>query len=884
MFKRLTFYVYVAFMCIVFQMHAQREAANWYFGLNSGLTFNSGMPEQLINGALNTLEGCATISNADGVLLFYTDGVNVWDNTHEKMPNGENLFGSFSSTQSAIIIPNPANTNIYYIFTTDAVQNYQVDDPVSRGFHYSVVDMSLNGGLGDVTTKNVNLLPNGSEKVTAVKAADNNYWVVTHYNNKFYAYKVSASGVSTSPTVSTIGPTISDYNNIRGSLKASPDGSKIAITHTLFEPIYGGRLFLYNFNNTTGQLTLQRLLSADYVMYGIEFSSDSTKLYASGKSVIDEGEATGTIQLFQYDLDAIAIADSEYLVHEFDLDLLGDLSGALQIGIDRKIYHAVPGEYLSVIHSPNNLGSDCDFRENEVYLGELRSRYGLPPFIQSFFESVVQVDQTCLGDATAFTVNSGSDIASIDWNFGDPASGANNTSSLLEPTHVFTTEGIFEVTLEVTFTSGALQTYIEFVDIRQTPSSIGLITLEQCDNDTFLDDGISIFNLELAEAILLESYPGFQVKLFESNADAIAGINEIGDYDNYTNTVNGQILYAKVYQNIECYAINQVQLQVLSASNLGNYDTIAICETSDSDAGISIAIDDVIAYLVEDFPSGTISIHETQDDALLLQNELSGSLEVAIADIDNLFFRISDDVACQVVGSIDLDIAIKPEIFDQNFLLCSLEVSSIVLDAGAGYASYQWSTGATTQTLNIDEPGEYIITITNEAGCENEAVFTVDEIPSVAIEEIIINDFSESNSITIVPSEIGEELSYSINGGSSFVSTNSFYNLQPGIYDIVVLQEGCSEATETVIIGGLPSFFTPNSDGVNDKWQILNPGFYEGAIIELYDRYGKNLITFSAQSSWDGTYNGKLLPSSDYWYKLSLKEGRVVTGHVTLKR
>ena len=144
----------------------QKEASNWYFGDRAGIRFNNdGTVTELTNGKLSTIEGCTTISDANGNLLFYTDGVTVWNRNHNAMPNGFGLFGDPSSTQSAIVVPQPNNPNLYYIFTVDTSVNQ--NDP-NYGFNYSVVDMTLNVGLGNVTTKNSNLLPVSSEKVTAV--------------------------------------------------------------------------------------------------------------------------------------------------------------------------------------------------------------------------------------------------------------------------------------------------------------------------------------------------------------------------------------------------------------------------------------------------------------------------------------------------------------------------------------------------------------------------------------------------------------------------------------------------------------------------------------------------------------------------------------------
>ena len=154
---------------------AQNEAAIWYFGFNAGLDFNSGAPVALTNGMLSTNEGCSTISNSNGQLLFYTDGIRVWDKSHNVMPNGTGLFGNPSSTQSGIIVPKPNNPNLYYIFTID-------DEAGPNGLRYSEVDLTLNGGNGDVNAnKNILLTTPTAEKISAIEHANgNDIWVITH--------------------------------------------------------------------------------------------------------------------------------------------------------------------------------------------------------------------------------------------------------------------------------------------------------------------------------------------------------------------------------------------------------------------------------------------------------------------------------------------------------------------------------------------------------------------------------------------------------------------------------------------------------------------------------------------------------------------------------
>ena len=172
----------------------QNEANIWYFGENAGLDFNSGSPVALLDGQLNTLEGCSTISDTNGNLLFYSDGVTVWNRNHGVMLNGTGLNGHESSTHSALVVPKPNDPNIYYIFT--------VDQPFvgANGIQYSEVDMTLDSGLGGITAnKNIILHTPTTEKLTAIKkSGGTGFWVLSHKlnSNEFIAYEVTASGVN----------------------------------------------------------------------------------------------------------------------------------------------------------------------------------------------------------------------------------------------------------------------------------------------------------------------------------------------------------------------------------------------------------------------------------------------------------------------------------------------------------------------------------------------------------------------------------------------------------------------------------------------------------------------------------------------------------------
>ena len=231
---------------------------------------------------LSTIEGVATISDANGNLLFYTDGVTVWNKIHGVMPNGTGLNGNPTTTQSAIIVPVIGDATRYYIFTVDYLNG-------PRGLRYSIANMTLDGGKGDIEVKNVPLQTSVAEKITAVRHCNNrDVWVVAHgaVSDIYYSFLVSPSGISATPVVSNSGSVLwgvvppSPYDSTTmGYLKASPDGKKIAAAH------WSMNADISDFNNATGVVSNSYSLfqpsDPRYLVYGIEFSPDSKLVYTT---------------------------------------------------------------------------------------------------------------------------------------------------------------------------------------------------------------------------------------------------------------------------------------------------------------------------------------------------------------------------------------------------------------------------------------------------------------------------------------------------------------------------------------------------------------------------------------------------------------------------
>lgn len=289
-----------------FTFFSQR-ANIWYFGSNAGLNFNTNPPSALTNGQTNCSDNTSSISDVNGNLLFYTDGSSVWNKNHIIMPNGNGLIGSYTGGQCAVIIPVPCNNNRYVIFHCTEFSN-------PGWLHCTVVDMSLNGGLGDVVSaqKNISLGSGWTEKICAYyNSVGNFYWVLVHQwgNNNFVAFNVSTTGIATQSVVSSVGSahTCGSYggaHDAMGQLTISQNGYLVANALTCQDKIE-----LFNFNVLTGVLSnFISIPGNGGYAWGTAFSSNNNKLYVN--SIFGQS-------IYQYDLtnyNFISISSSIYTV------------------------------------------------------------------------------------------------------------------------------------------------------------------------------------------------------------------------------------------------------------------------------------------------------------------------------------------------------------------------------------------------------------------------------------------------------------------------------------------------------------------------------------------------------------------------------------------
>lgn len=383
---------------------AQGEFNNWYFGQQAALNFSTGTPAVLGSSVMNVSEGSASISDAAGNLLFYTDGTTIWNRNHTTMLNGSGILGDQSTTQGCLIVPIPNSSSRYYLFTlTDQVKDGDLS--------YSIIDMTLDGGKGGVekTSKNVFVTSEQTEKLVSAKATSCGIWVISHgrLDGGFEARLVTASGID-EPVYSTVG---SIHNNSVGTMKVSRDNLKIAVA------VITGSVELFDFDPTTGKVSNPIVLpvNVNKSTYSACFSSDSKKLY------VPEGDQSGKIDIYQFDLatsDANTIIASKTLVTSTNAQLA---FADLQIAPDDKIYLSKVGlKCLGVIPEPNKKSPLCGYIDNGICLGTKTASLCLPNDIRiqnnPFKANLGRDTVLCPGDS--YTLNAPIGSTNILWSNG----------------------------------------------------------------------------------------------------------------------------------------------------------------------------------------------------------------------------------------------------------------------------------------------------------------------------------------------------------------------------------------------------------------------------------------------------------------------------------
>ena len=746
--------------------NAQGKEANiWYFGVNAGITFSTTPPSSLSNSQMNTWEGCASISNNQGQLLFYTDGIKVWNANHQIMPNGQGLLGHPSATQSGVIVPHPSDTNLYYLFTVPAEADLD-------GLRYNLIDMSLSSGLGNIVggMKNKYLYATTTERITAVRHANNSdIWVITHDwgTSVFRIYLIDDGGLNETPITQSIGSVHDgDTDNTIGYMKVSSDGHKIALAKN-----EDGILEVFDFNNSTGELSnyVTTLLGEYPGIYGIEFSPDNSKIYftVSPTKGLYQVQVADLISGQVYE-DAIYIAETI------------SSPGALQLGSDGIIYVSCIGQFsLQAVLNPNATDTACNYQEPFIPL-DSECYWGLPNFVQSyFFQNDFIWEDSCFGNATRFSIDNTIGIDSVFWNFHDFLNMPYDTSTMLYPEYTFSHEGTFQVSVVIYYDDDT-DTIVNSVNIHAVPQpNLG--------PDTLVCEGTEIIlNAGSEEGMYLWSDGSFGQNVYSITT------SDTGTY------------WVRITNSEGCNSTDSIHFDWYDKA-VFNEENLVITPTSCGGSSGSIT-----GLQAEGFEP--LSFEWYDGDG----NMISTNLDITNLSVGNYFLHVTDGHDCPNASEAYTitdagDILITAVDFSSSHCLLNSGSISIAASSGSGNDfSYSIDNGSNWQSSNLFEnlaSDNYFVRVNDPSGCEtvfenNPMVIENIEGPQItAVNVVAETDYSADGQIDILATIPEGNLNYSIDNGNSFQTNNGlFTGLAAGIYPCMLKDEFGCDTTFTIVI------------------------------------------------------------------------------------
>lgn len=393
------------------------------------------------------------------------------------------------------------------------------------------------------------------------------------------------------------------------------------------------------------------------------------------------------------------------------------------------------------------------------------------------------------------------------------------------------------------------------------------------------------FDLNIINDVITPE-PNISVTYYSSQSDATNNVSALNT--EYTYKTTNDRIYARLENSItKCISFYDFNLVVLPLPLAITPDDLEACD-DDFDGLVTFDLSEKNPMILgsQNPTNYAVSYHQNQNTANSGTNPLEN--RYAATDGQVIYARVTNIVTgCFSTTQLSAIVHPRPIVTINDQVLCIDDLPLVVnADTTNPTDTYLWSTGETTPEIEITTIGSYNVIVTSSFGCQTAQEFQVTPSESATIDATETVDFSDPNNITITISGIGNYL-YILDDGPPQES-NVFERVTLGYHNITIIDlNGCAKTTKEVVVIDAPKFVTPNNDGYFDTWHISGIETLPGSIIHIFDRYGKLLTTLNSSSQgWDGTYNGHIMPSSDYWFVGKIKKNDntfEVKGHFALK-
>jgi gliding motility-associated-like protein len=773
--------------------HSQGQANHWLFGYNAHLDFNSSPPAFTGSNSqplLAQFEGSATISDSVGNLLFYTDGALVWNRNHTQMPNGYELMGHWSSTNSGLVVPKPGNPDQFYIFTAHHGGYFYMEP--SQGLHYNLVSLCHNQGLGDVIPeqKNKPLYKPSSERIAATHHSNGtDVWVVTHdFEDNFFVYLVTEAGVQLHHQQQTgknqMGEAMPD--NTIGQMKISPDGSLLALA------LYGtGEIEVYPFDKNTGLLGERKISFRLSDPYGVEFSPDNSKLYVTWYNGrwFDQFDLSYT-EPFDIYLNSFRLF-SDYQFGRY-------LNDQLQLGPDGKIYTSI----LLRINNPNLPGELSEVDSSRIDLVDYRDYNpirGVSSFISSYLDISPKIEYayTCFGDSVAFRLIHNESVKSVEWNFGDEPT-PDNFSTQHFPKHLYSKTGIYSASARITLQNGEILTKQKKVIMKDFTLDIGKDSVLCDTNECALDATQN-------EVACYQWHDGSEAPVYQASQTGWHWVH---------------------VRNSGCTKVDSVYLEFLETPSVNLGTDKILCE------GDSLKL---IAQL---------------PDANWRWDDGSEQAEKIIRDAGIYWLEVYRN-RCTFRDSVKISIQPYPErMLPSDTTLCDSEPVQVSVEQLAN--TYNWSDGSTLATRTLAEQGQYWVDIEKNKCVTRDSILVSDiTIPAVFTIDTLIctgtiirlgveqpeTDYQWSTGESKAFIQVGEKGMYAVALSNRCYETEINYHIE-------------TEDCPCDIF--VPNVVTANGDGKNDYFQIIAHQRVKDFRLRIVNRWGSEIFTAAnVEGKWE---------------------------------
>jgi gliding motility-associated-like protein len=851
---------------------AQKRTNVWHFGTGIGINFNTVPPSPITGTPFFALEGCSSISSpTTGQILFFTNGKVVLNKNYQVMPtmfaNNSPLFGGLSSTQGCVIVPNPADTNLYYIFTT--AQENEGD------LCYSVVDMSLNGGLGDVISFNNVLMTNTTEMLCAVGNCDNSvYWVCAHQfgNDKFYAYKITAAGIS-APVITAIGAPIIN-NSGQGyeaisTLKFNQQGTQLAQVS-----YWSSLISFYNFNFNTGIISNYNNAGSVPGVYGGNFSPDGSKFYVTAPNF---QSATASV-IYRYNM--LAGSNAAITNSRTTIDSTADLCSTMQLGPDGKFYiQNISTNYIMTIDNVNSFNpiinpQAINFSPYPNFLN-----FCMPNFVESFLKVNTNLPNnytltytTCEG---IFDISFNNVISStpnsVTWYFGD---NANTSSTQANATFTYNNTGTYQVKLVYANECGALDTLSQTLQVGINNDTIKILTPDT----TYCNAPVATLINCISNSNTISWQPA-------TGLSCTNCLNPIA-------TPTTSTVYTVTVGNISgCTATDVITINIDTAIAIANASANTICQ------GQALQLTQLSNTIAQNY-------QWSLGNGITL-NGANQTYTYSTAGNYTIVLQATTALGCTALQNLPINVVPinsgSLQLSSNN--ICLGDSVTIIANTSNSMANYivDLNNGILLQnisntTYNYNKAGTYTLSLViNNTNCppfNTQQILNVQSLPLLNLgPDTAICGTTNQN--IVLANTFTQAGSYVWSNGSN---NNTITINSPNTYSCTLTSQGCAVSDSINVINkcelNIPNAFTPNADGLNDYFwpvDIATTGA-KSISINIYNRLGQNVYTSNSilSKGWDGTYNNQVATTDVYFYLIKVvyanSTSKSYSGDVSLVR